>query len=250
MSLARRSLVREIMDDHEPPQAVVDEVYRVLELINRWFGGTRATLARFKSLSRQWEPGARIEVLDVACGGGDLARALIDFGAARGFYIRVTALDISARALVAARAQGRSKGHPNGLVFLRGDVHKAPFRDRGFDYVTCSLFFHHLRDDEVVHALRSFDRLASRGVVINDLVRGWRLYLWSWLVTRPCNEVLRHDGPLSVRKAFRPSELLPLVSRAGMGWLSLRRHFGHRMTLGGERPPSEASSEPGVAGVP
>ena len=250
MSLGRRSLVREIMDDHEPPQAVVNEVYRVLGLINRWLGGTRATLARFESLSRQWEPGARIEVLDVACGGGDLARALIDFGDARGFSIRVTALDISACALVAARAQGYSKGHSHRLVFLRADVHKAPFRDRAFDYVTCSLFFHHLHDDEVVRALRSFDHLAGRGVVINDLVRSWRLYLWSWLVTRPYNEILRHDGPLSVRKAFRPNELMPLVSRAGMGWLSLRRHFGHRMTLAGERSPTAASSEPDVTGVP
>ena len=227
------------MDDHEPAQPVVDEVYRVLGLINHWLGGTRATLSRFESLSQQWQPHERIEVLDVACGGGDLARALIAFGDARGCSIRVTALDISARALAAARA----RGHPDGLQFLRGDVHQAPFRDGAFDYVTCSLFFHHLRDEEVVRALRAFDRVAGRGVVVNDLVRSWRLLFWSWLVTRPFNEILRHDGPLSVRKAFRPSELSTLVSRAGMSWLSLRRHFGHRMTLAGERPRAAVSCE-------
>ena len=166
-------------------------------------------------------------------GGGDLARALIRWGRARGFDLRVTALDISLRALDSARRRGPADDQ---LRFVCADVHLAPCRDGTFDYVTCALFFHHLTDDDVVRTLRSFDRLATRGVVVNDLVRRWRHYVWSWLFTRPFNAVLRNDGPLSVRRAFRTDELSALVRRSGMAWLSIRTHFGHRMTLAGERP--------------
>ena len=244
MWMSRRSLEREYMDDHTPPQEVADEVYRFLGAISRWLGGTRATLRRFEEMSRRWTVGERIRVLDVASGGGDLARALIRWGRARGFDVRVTALDISLRALDCARRRGSAADQ---LRYVCADVHLAPCRDGAFDYVTCALFFHHLTDDEVVRTLRSFDRLATRGVVVNDLMRRWRLYAWSWLFTRPFNAVLRNDGPLSVRRAFRPEELCALARQSGMAWLSLRTHFGHRMTLAGERPPGRgvaAASSP------
>ena len=233
MWMPQRSLEREYLDDHTPPQEVFDEVYRFLGAISRWLGGTRATLQRFEALSRGWTVGERITVLDVASGGGDLARALIQWGRARGFDLRVTALDISLRALDCARRRGPADDQ---LRFVCADVHLAPCRDGTFDYVTCALFFHHLIDDDVVRTLRSFDRLATRGVVVNDLVRRRRLYVWSWLFTRPFNAILRNDGPLSVRRAFRPDELSALARRSGIAWLSICTHFGHRMTLAGERP--------------
>lgn len=236
MWMPRRSLRREYMDDHTPPQAVVDDVYRFLGAINRWLGGTRATLRRFEELSRGWRAGQRIEILDVATGGGDVARALIRWGRERGFDVRVTALDISPRVLNAARRRGLEGAGEPGVRFVCADVHRMPCRDGVFDYVTCALFFHHLTDDDVVRTLQSFDRLAVRGIVVNDLIRRWRHYAWSWVFTRPFNAVLRNDGPLSVRRAFRPSELAALAERAGLDWLTIRRHFGHRMTLAGERP--------------
>ena len=235
--MPRRSLLREIMDDETPSQEVVDKVYRFLGGINRWLGGTRTTLQRFEELSRAWEPGQRIEVLDVACGGADVAHALVLWGRSRGFDLRVTALDVSMRALdYAARA---SKG-ADRLRLLCADVHRPASRERAFDYVTCALFFHHLRDEEVVQTLRSFARLARRGIVVNDGVRRWRHYAWTWFFTRPFHPILRHDGLLSVKRCFRPGELAALARRAGLGWLSVRCHFGHRMTLAGERPDQPA----------
>ena len=244
MWMSRRSLEREYMDDHTPPQEVLDDVYRFLGAIGRWLGGTRATLRRFEELSRGWSPTEHITVLDVASGGGDLARALTRWGRARGFDVQVTALDISLRALGCARRRGPTD---DPLRCVCADVHRAPWADGAFDYVTCALFFHHLTDDEVVSTLRSFDRLATRGVVVNDLVRRWRHYAWSWLLTRPFNAVLRNDGPLSVRRAFRAEELRALVRRSGIEWLSLRTHFGHRMTLAGERPSESREGAPGLA---
>ena len=232
MWMSRRATEREYMDDQRPPQAVVDEVYTFLGAINRWLGGAKATLARLESFSQQWRPDERIRVLDVACGGGDLAQDIVSWGRRRNFDVRATGLDISLSALTSARRLGRSDAR---LTYLCGDVHHSPCRDRSFDYVSCSLYFHHLTDDEVISTLRTFERLATRGIIVNDLVRRRRHYVWSWILTRPFNVVLRNDGPLSVRRAFRPQELAALVERSGLRWLSIQRHFGHRMTLAGER---------------
>lgn len=228
-----RSYEREYLDDHTPEQAVADRIYRFLALVNRYLGGTRATIARFETLSLGWKPGERITVLDVASGEADVPRALVAWGRANGFDIRVTALDLSTRALTSAR---RAAPADDRLQFVCAEVSRLPYADGSFDYVTCALFFHHLADDEIVAALKVFGRIAARGIVVNDLVRAWRAHFWIRVFTLPCHPILRNDGPLSVRRALRPNELRALADAAGLPWLSVETHFGHRMTLAGEKP--------------
>jgi ubiquinone/menaquinone biosynthesis C-methylase UbiE len=227
-----RSNEREFLDDNQPRQDVMDRIYRFLSLVNRYLGGSRATLARFDDLSRTWPPGVRINVLDVATGAADVPRALIAWGRRRGFDIHVTALDRSISALSTARRAGPPD---DNLQFVCGDVDHLPYPAGAFDYVTCALFFHHLTNDEIVAALHAFNRVAVRGVVVNDLIRKWRAHFWIKLFTLPVHPVLRNDGPLSVRRALRPHELQALVDRARMPWLTIREHFGHRLTLAGDK---------------
>lgn len=227
-----RSLQPEIMDDHEPEQEAVDQIYSFLTMVNRRFGGVRATLKRFEEFSRAWQPNERIEVLDLASGAADVPRALIAWGRRRGFDLRVTAVDLSMSALDHAR---RTDTADECLHFVRADVRLLPWPDRAFDYVTSALFFHHLSDGEVSDLLVRADGLARRGLVVNDLVRSPRAWLLTWLLTWPFHPILHHDGPLSVRRAFTPDELLALARGAGVDWVTVRRHFAERMTLAGER---------------
>ncbi len=236
---ATRINQREILDDHEPEQAVVDRIYAFLSMVNRRFGGAQATIARFETLSRSWQPGERIEVLDIASGAADVPRALIAWGRGRGFDVRVTALDISKSALDYAR---RAAPPDVRLRLLCADISRPFCPDRSFDYVTSALFFHHLTDAQIVDTLRLSDRLARRGIVVNDLVRSPRAWLLTWLLTWPFHPILHHDGPLSVRRALTPDEMLALAREADVPWLSSDRHFGERMTLAGERPCEAATS--------
>src|SRR5690349_9958573 len=130
MWMTSRTYEREILDDHEPAQPVVDEIYRFLSFVNRRLGGSRATIARFKEFSRSWPPGARIRVLDIASGAADVPRALIAWGRAQGFDVGVTALDLSPRAL----SYARRAGPPDGLSFVCADVTRPCFQDGAFDY--------------------------------------------------------------------------------------------------------------------
>ena len=224
----------EIMDETTPDQAIVDEIYRYLAAVNRFFGGARATIARFEQFSRTWRAGERIDVLEIACGAADVPRALIAWGRSRGFDVRVTATDVLPSALDYARRLGTGDGR---LRLVGADVAHLPFKDRTFDYVTCALFFHHLTDDQIIGALGAFDRLATRGIVVNDLVRSHRAYAWAWLFTLPFHPILHHDGPLSIRRALKPAEMRRMAVAAGLDWLTVHRHFGHRMTLAGEKNP-------------
>jgi ubiquinone/menaquinone biosynthesis C-methylase UbiE len=222
----------EIMDEESLDQDTVDEIYRYLASVNRYLGGVNATIARFEAFSRTWRAGERIEVLEIACGAADVPKALIAWGRSRGFDLRVTATDILPSALDYAR---RIEPVDERLRLVCANVEQPPFRDYAFDYVTCALFFHHLTDDQIISALKAFDRLARRGIVVNDLVRSRRAYFWTWLVTKPFHPILHHDGPLSIRRSLKPGEMQHLASVAGLPWLSVQRHFGHRMTLAGEK---------------
>jgi ubiquinone/menaquinone biosynthesis C-methylase UbiE len=222
----------EIMDEETLDQDTIDEIYRYLASINRYLGGVSATIARFEVFSRTWRPGERIEVLEIACGAADVPKALIGWGRSRGFDLRVTATDILPSAVDYAR---RTPPVDERLRLVCADVEHLPFRQGAFDYVTCALFFHHLTDTQIINALKAFDRLARRGIVVNDLVRSRRAYFWTWLFTKPFHPILHHDGPLSIRRSLRPDEMRHLAEVAGLPWLTVQRHFGHRMTLAGQK---------------
>ena len=85
------------------------------------------------------------------------------------------------------------------------------------------------------------DRVARRGIVVNDLLRNRRALVWITILTLGANEYVRADGPQSVRRGFTVEEAAALARRAGLPWLRVRRQFGHRFTLAGRRPPVEAA---------
>ena len=210
-----RSLEPERLDVETPPRDAVERSYRFLSFVNRRLGGVRATRLAFEEFAPRWGAESRIRVLDVASGTGDIPNALERWNP----KLHFTCLDMRA--------------DPLGRVVVRGDALRLPFRDGSFDYVTTSLFLHHLGDEELVRALREFDRVARRGLVMNDLLRRTRLYLWTKVFTLFANEYVRHDGPLSVRKAFTLDELQRLA--APVSYLKTRVCFGHRVILYGEK---------------
>jgi hypothetical protein len=179
-----------------------------LAWVNRWLGGTSAVARHLKG-----ETGT---VLDVAGGAGDIART----------WPRPIVLDRSAMMLSFA----------DGLPRVRGDALRLPFRDRSVDWVVATHFFHHLSDEQAVDALREFDRVARRGIVVNDLLRNRRALFWIKLFTLWANPYVKADGPQSVRRGFTVGEAEALAAKAGLPWLKVRTHFAHRFTLAGQRP--------------
>lgn len=209
-SFEQRAVEDEIMDDLSRPESEFDAAYRELTVINRWLGGIRA-IQRFLPVE------SNLLMLDVAAGGCDVSEALL-----RRIPCRIVALDLNGRGLRRAR-----RAWP-----LVGDALELPFADLTFDVTMASLFFHHLPNDGCVHVLSEMWRIARRRVIINDLHRHFFAYYSIRALTTLFSRspMVRHDAPVSVRRSFRPAELLKIADRAGVP-ARVYRSFPYRLVL-------------------
>ena len=158
-SFAARSSALELMDAEEAGPAT----FRELGLINRRLGGHAATLDGLAGLI---PPGLRrLRVLDVGCGDGEAAEAMLDWAAARGVAAEVHGIELSEASLGLAWRRQRA-----GLSFSRRDL----FELRGaeeYDIVHAGLMLHHCPGPSAGRALAAMHARARLGVVVNDLHR-------------------------------------------------------------------------------
>jgi hypothetical protein len=85
----------------------------------------------------------------------------------------------------------------------------------------------------VIALLRRAYGAARHGIVMNDLVRGW-LPFYAFKLAQPFfarSYLTRHDGALSVRRAYTPAELLAMAHAADIPNPQVHTYFPWRMTL-------------------
>ncbi|MDE1155324.1 MAG: methyltransferase domain-containing protein [Acidobacteriaceae bacterium] len=181
---------------------------RSLRRVNRWFLGYRPTMAWLKHLPRnRQEP---IRILDVGSGGGDLLREIARWSKRRGVAVELTGIDLNPHC---ARAAMESTPDELHISWVTGDAMEYRRLQR-IDIVVSSLTAHHLEDAEIVRLLRWLEETAQLGWFINDLERGeWSYRLFGLL---PWHSMVRHDGPVSFRRAFRTEDWQNLLSAAGI----------------------------------
>ena len=179
---------------------------RSLETVNRWLLGYRPTLAWLKQLPhKSHDP---LHIVDVGSGGGDFLRKIAAWARRRGIAVQLTGVDLNP---YAARAAVESTPKDLEITWVTGDA--MVYRpEKPLHIVVSSLVAHHLEDEEIVALLRWMEANVQVGWFINDLERskwssrmfGW--VRWHWLV--------RHDGPVSFRRAFRKEDWIRLLAAA------------------------------------
>ena len=226
--LRARARIPELMDDPALDPAEHRRALSGLARLNRVGNSAGVLWPAVRNVARRL--GGAVSVLDVATGGGDVPAALLAKARAAKVKMTVAACDISPTAIAAARA-----AH-DGIEFFEWDAVRNPLPGR-YDVATCSLFLHHLSDDEAVALLGHMKEAANHAVLVNDLSRSRFNYCAVWaacrLLTR--SRVVRFDGPASVRSAFRPAEALALAERAGLSGATVRTRFPCRFLLSWRR---------------
>lgn len=222
-SLARRDRIPERMDDPGLDPGEHRRALAGLARLNGWSRGAGVLWRPIYRAAREAAP-RPLRVLDVATGGGDVPRAIERLSDRAGVSVEVAGCDISPTAVAAARARG--------LPAFAHDALRDPL-PAGYDVVTCSLFLHHLSDDEAVTLLRRMGEAAGSLVLVNDLARSRFGYAGVWLACRLLSRspVVRSDGPASVRSAYTPTEALALAGRAGLAGATVGRRFPCRYLL-------------------
>ena len=233
---ARRIDQDELLDLEEGSHREVVRSLRDLERINRYLGGKAFMRRHVFPLLDEADAARPLRILDIACGSAVCARWIADRARRRGRKVEIVALDRSSRHLKIARAEIARRGtdsYPE-ITLLRADAGCLPFQSGAFDLVVSTLFLHHLSPPDLAVMMRAWAWVCRGRLLLNDLVRDWVPYYF-FLAARPIfarSPLTRHDGRVSLLRAYAPSELQAIAERAGVR--SIRMHSDwryYRMTL-------------------
>ena len=174
---------------------------------------------------------APLRVLDLACGGGDNALAISQLARYADLAVEVCGCDISPVAISEARRSAESFRFNPGN-FFQLDVLKQPL-PTGFHVITCSLFLHHLTQEDATFLIRKMAEATQRLVLISDLRRTWRGLALAWagsrLLTR--SPIVHTDAVRSVAGAFVESEIATLTAQNGLDGCVITLHWPQRWLL-------------------
>ncbi|HEY3376611.1 MAG TPA: methyltransferase domain-containing protein [Armatimonadota bacterium] len=229
-TFAERAEAREYLDGGAIPPATLRANLREQACMNRWLGGNAAVSCAALPYLRACRA-QPLRVLEIGCGGADLSRGIVRALLAQRQPVIAVGLDIRRDVLTCARDQWR-RAYPE-LALVCADALSPPFPPASFDVVIIPTLLHHLSPDEAVAVLRVGRRLSHGLVIVTDLVRSPWAYLGFSLVARALrfSPVGRHDGALSIRRAYTPCELAALAEEAGLTDGTIYRAPWFRMAL-------------------
>ena len=224
----------ELMDAHSLAPERRASALRALARVNALSGVARRIWEEIRGLH---EAGASppIRVLDVACGGGDVAVSLAQRAARIGVDVEVHGCDVSAAALDVARQsseRARVRARFFELDVLQQEI------PRGYDLVCSSLFLHHLDEHEAVAFLATMADRTRHTLLVQDLRRTVTGYVLAFGVLRVLSRslVAHADGPRSVEGAFSLEEARDLARRAGLDRVGVETCWPQRFRLTWRRP--------------
>jgi ubiquinone/menaquinone biosynthesis C-methylase UbiE len=200
-----------------------------LQRVNEWLGD--ASALRGSLLKDIESAGSQsFSVLDVGAGSGELLRVAAKWGRETNRSSLLVGLELNERS---ARAILEESRHFPEISAIRADAFRLPFADNQFDYVICSLFTHHFRDEQVTELLREMSRAARRRIFVIDLHRDPVAYYFYTTVGRLFlhNRLIREDGALSILRSFKPKELERLGHQAELAHVVVEKHFPSRLVL-------------------
>jgi 2-polyprenyl-3-methyl-5-hydroxy-6-metoxy-1,4-benzoquinol methylase len=236
-SFRNRNLQPEIMDSEGLDPAEHHRALVGIARVNRISASPRILWPSIRDLclERQKASDARpVRILDIATGGGDVPVGLWRLGQRHGFAIEVAGCDFSDVAIEHAR-QTAARANADVSFFQLDLLNEAI--PAGYDVITCSLFLHHLNEEQALAVLRKMRDSAGTLALVNDLARSrrgwWAAYFGSRILTR--SHVVHVDALLSVEGAFTPAEALAAAHRAGWDGATVRRKFPFRFLLAWRR---------------
>jgi len=216
----KRSFYPAVLEMMDRPQPVSAELERDLERIrqlNRWFGSYRLVLG----FIRRWiKPGARLRIVDLATGSGDIPRLIINHSRAIGALVEVDAVDRQSATVDIAREL--SAGYPE-ISYIDADILEWK-PAAAHDIALCTLTLHHFSNEDAVKVLRRCSEVATKFVLVSDLRRGFFLKAGVYILTAFIfrETMTRYDARLSAARAFSFKEFDKLARQAG--W----QNFGHK----------------------
>jgi len=224
-SFAHRSHKLERLDTGDYTREEYSLWLREMHWINRWLGDAHALRKELRKVMDD-HPIGRISVLDVGAGSGELLKIAQETLGKRTKSLVGADLNVRAAEEIASRASEFE------VSSLQCDARQLPFEDDSFDVVICSLFLHHLTEEEGVDLLNEMSRIARLRVIAIDLHRHPLAYfLYRTFVGLLLQRLTFEDGSLSILRSYRPHELQRLAGATRLRETRVGRSFPFRLIL-------------------
>lgn len=215
-----RSSEQEKLDDLNLHGEPLYKALQSLEWVNRWFGNHRSVIKAMHRIYKNKERPLRI--IDLGCGGGDLALAVARSLRQHKIEFNITGIDGNANSLRYAKKKCASCSEIN---FLQADILDKQFSIAPCDILISSHFMYHFTTDALVDFLKNNISAISTAIIFSELIRNrlaMRLFTFSSFLL-PVSKLAREDGLLAIKRSFCKKEWLAVLKQAGIGTYRLRR---------------------------
>lgn len=212
IDLSRRdTALRELMDDPDCDPVRLRRTLERFSVVNRLVSGWDAAYRRHVRPALPSSP-ARVRVLDIGCGGGDVLRRVAGLVRRDGHRVEAIGIDPDPRSIDVACAAGEGDGIRYRLAYSADLVSEGA----RFDVVISNHLLHHLDDPDRDAIFSDSTRLAGRVAVHSDIERGMLAYAAYAVGITPLapGTFLRTDGLRSIRRSYTHDELAQVVPPA------------------------------------
>jgi 2-polyprenyl-3-methyl-5-hydroxy-6-metoxy-1,4-benzoquinol methylase len=116
------------------------------------------------------------------------------------------------------------------IQFEALDIFSEEFKQRKFDVVIGTLFYHHFANETLSDFFRQLYSQASIGFIVNDIHRHrFAYYSIKWITgIFSKSTMVKFDAPLSVLRAFTKKELVEILTLAGIRNYQIRWKWAFR----------------------
>lgn len=224
-----QSKAEELVDSPDVDQRLLQRNLRDMAQANRRLGAERRVLQQVTQWLGSSPADHTATVLDIGTGNAQLLRQLLSWSQHNGRSLRLVGCDVSAPVLRVAQRET-----PLPIHLVRCDALHLPLADGAIDVVMCVQALHHFSRDAAEQLVRECARVARVGVIISDLRRSYPAYWGARLLALgPVSPLSRHDGPLSVLRAYTPEEAAQIVRAAGVTGNVWQRVWGMDVVIAG-----------------
>lgn len=214
-----RSSEKERLDDLNLDGETLHQALQSLGWINRWFGNHRSVIKAIHAVQKNEKKLLRI--IDLGCGGGDLALAVAK--SLRRHKIEFTLTGIDGNANTIAYAQHKCAAYSE-IIFLQADIMNKDFCIPPCDILISSHFMYHFTSDALVDLLKSNVSDISTAFIFSELKRN-QFAMWLFKYSHfmlPISRLAKADGLLAIQRSFAEKEWLAILQQAGIGTYRLQ----------------------------
>jgi 2-polyprenyl-3-methyl-5-hydroxy-6-metoxy-1,4-benzoquinol methylase len=228
MNFKFRSYQKEFLDEQIIPTKDLHQNLTELHTINHYLGGYKVSI---KGLSEILNRNKSVNtVLDIGFGGGDAIKKLSNYFHNQNPTLFFYGVDLKNDCF--AYATQNLITIPNKKLICSDYRNISAELLKKTDVIHCSLFVHHLTDDEIIE-LFHFAKKNDCILLVNDLHRNWLAYYSIKFLTILFSKsyLVKNDAPLSVLRGFKKNELIQLVKQAGYSDFSVNWSWAFRYTV-------------------